>query len=160
MGVKAVCRKHRRLLVVFFSMKDASVHLPHTTKEHLQHCRPCRQYRDGLESARHLTIPESLYTFELKARTLRRINEVRDSPQPRFVPALALGLATIGVLSLVLPIWGLSLITSLFFESTAVSLGVSLFLVHSVAGAAAGMSAIPLATRSCASRDSQFGGFQ
>jgi hypothetical protein len=136
-------------------ISDGSGKVPET---HLVKCAACRTYWETVQSAGRLLTPKPLYTPGLKRRTFRRLEEALIPKTPVLLPVFVILLATTTVISAVTPIWLLSQVLSLVFESMWIRLGLAMFLAHSMGGAAVGLWAVPLAKRAALARTSSASG--
>ncbi len=112
---------------------------PGAVSEHLQHCPGCARYLQGLRAAPGLFRTEPLYTPALRRRTLTAVAEARAVRPcwlaPLLVPASALSVAV----SVVVPIWLLTLLLRPFLGSDWLSLVFVFALTSSVGVAVAGL---------------------
>jgi hypothetical protein len=115
-------------------------------------------YWETVQLSGRLLSPKPLYTQGLKRRTLYRLEEAQDPKMPVLLPVFVALLATTTVISAVTPIWLLSQVLSLVFESTWVRLGLAMFLAYSIGGAAVGLWAVPLAKKAALARTSSVSG--
>ncbi len=150
--LSAECRSVRDRLL---EIADGSGKAP---ESHLEQCTACRMYRETVQLSGRLLSPKPLYTQGLKRRTLYRLEEIQAPKTPVLLPVFVALLATTTVISAVTPIWLLSQVLSLVFESTWVRLGLSMFLAYSMGGAAVGLWAVPLAKKAALARTSSVSG--
>lgn len=113
--------------------------------EHLRRCPGCARYLEGLRAASGRSRPEPLYTPALRRRTLAavaRTDAVRPCwLAPLLVPASALSVAV----SVVVPVWILTLVLRSFLGSDWLSLGFAFLLTSSACLASGGLTVALLA---------------
>jgi len=108
-------------------------------KEHLRRCSRCARYLEGLRAAPGLFPPGPLYTPALRRRTLSAVAGARAVRPcwltPLLVPASALSVAV----SVVVPIWFLTLLLRPIVGSEWLSLALAFALTSSAGVAVAGL---------------------
>ena len=129
-----------------------------TPEAHLTKCAACRTYWETVQGVFRLMSPNPLYTRELKRGTLSRLEEAEVQKTPVLLPVFVILLAIMTLVSAVTPIWLLSQVLSLVFESMWIRLGLAMFLAYSMGGAAVGLWAVPLAKRAALARTSSASG--
>ena len=123
---------------------------PGEVKEHLRRCPGCAKYLEGLRAASGLFRPEPLYTPALRRRTLVAVGHATPARPcwlaPLLVPASALSVA----MSVVAPVWLLTLLLRPLLGSDWLSLGFAFALTSSTGLAVAGLGLALLAQRGTA----------
>ena len=142
----ADCRTIREGLLDLALARGDERSLPDAAKEHLRRCPGCAKYLEGLRAAPGLFPREPLYTPALRRRTLAAVADATAARPCRLatllVPASALSVA----MSVVAPVWILTLVLRSFLGSDWLSLGFA-FLLTSSAGLASGGLTLALLAR-------------
>jgi hypothetical protein len=134
----AECRSVRNRLLDLALAAPLRDGLPPDPEEHFRSCPACSIYRDGLRAIFAPPAVSTLYTPELRGRTLAAARRGLDRPSwlaPLLLPVSAISLAA----SLLAPIWLLTALLDPFLGSPWVSWGFSLLLTSSAGLTAAGL---------------------
>jgi hypothetical protein len=112
-------------------------------EEHLRICPGCSRYRNGLRAVSRLQPSDTLYSPDLRRRTLAAAERRLDRPSwlaPLLLPASTAALAA----SILVPVWLLTALLRPVLGSEWVTWGFALVLSSSAGLAAAGLGLVVL----------------
>jgi len=141
------CRTIRGSLLDLALTRGEEQTLSGPVKEHLRRCPGCAKYLEGLRAAPGPFPQGPLYTPALRRRTLAAVRDATPAGPcwlaPLLVPASALSVA----LSVVAPVWVLTLLLRPLLGSDWLSLGFALAVTFSTGLAVAGLGLALLTQR-------------